>query len=204
MTDANESLSQAQEVGDCQAIGVRCREILLAFTDAAQKVLPWSSKEAEPRRADFKAWMEYVCNAAFAGATHENRRHLLKTLLDSAWKFDNWLTHSKTSTWYDAEAAVSTTENSLTICISAIIRVLRGVPDQCPNCGSSRLAPEYAQNPDNHEDIWERPACEKCGWKGEETRSKPSRPTRRKRPKAKVQGECSVQTVPLRDLAKLK
>jgi hypothetical protein len=202
ISDANESLLQAQEVADFQAIGVRCREMLLAFIDGAQKVFPWSSKEPEPKSADFKAWMEHVWNSAFAGATHENRRHLLKALLDSAWKFDNWLTHSKTSTWHDAEAAVSTTENALTICISAIIRLLRGVPDQCPNCGSSRLSPEYAQNPGNPEDVWERPACEKCGWKGKETRSKPSQPTRRKRGKAKVVGECSGQAVPLRTLRK--
>jgi len=40
MSDANESLAHAQEVGDYQWIGVRCREMLLAFTDAAQNVLP--------------------------------------------------------------------------------------------------------------------------------------------------------------------
>jgi hypothetical protein len=200
MSDANDSLRQAQEVGDYQSIGVRCREMLLAFTDAAQGVFPWSSKETEPKRADFKAWTEHICNSAFAGTTQENRRHLLKTLLDSAWKFDNWLTHAKASTWHDAEAAVSTTENALTICISAIIRLLRGVPEQCPNCGSNRLSPEYAENPDNCDDIWERPACEKCGWRGQETPSKPSPPKPRKHRKAKVKGECSVQAVPLRNL----
>lgn len=94
MSDASEALQQAQEIGDYQFIGVRCREVLLAFTDAAQKVFSWSSEAPEPKRADFKAWMEHVCSSAFAGATHESRRHLLKTLLDSAWKFDNWLTHS--------------------------------------------------------------------------------------------------------------
>lgn len=202
IADANESLSHAQEVSDYQAVGVRCREILLAFTDAAQIVLPWLSEEPKPKRADFKAWMDHVCNCAFPGATHENRRHLLKTLLDSAWKFDNWLTHSKTSTWHDAEAAFHTTENALTICISAIIRLARGVPDQCPNCGSSRLSPEFAPDPDNPEDLWERPACDRCGWKGKETRSKPSQPARRKRRKAKVTGDCSVQPVPLRNIRK--
>ena len=40
-----------------------------------------------------------------AGQTHEHRGHLFKSMLDSAWNFSNWLTHAKTSRWYDAEAA---------------------------------------------------------------------------------------------------
>jgi hypothetical protein len=202
MSDVSEALSQAQEIADFQAIGVRCREMLLAFTDACRKVFPWTATEPAPKAADFKAWIDHICSVFLQGETHENRRHLFKTLLDSAWKFDNWLTHAKNSTWYDAEAAVSATENALTICISTIIRHLRGVPDQCPQCGSSRLEPQHAQNPANPEDIWERPGCQKCGWTGNETRTKPIRSTSKKKLKSKVKGECSIQAVPITNLKK--
>jgi hypothetical protein len=201
ITDANESLLGAQEVNDFQAIGVRCREMLLAFTNAAQAVFPWDEGESAPKAADFKAWSEHVCNRALPGSAHEHRRHLLKTLFDTAWKFSNWLTHAKQSTWYDAEAAVSITENALTASISTILRILRGVPEQCPNCGSNRLTREVAENPGDPEEMWERPSCQKCGWTGEATRVKPPRSRRKRRArKSKPSGECSIQSTPLRNL----
>lgn len=64
----------------------------------------------------------------------------VKTQLESAWTFSNWLTHSKRSKWHDAEVAVSTTENAFSLCTSSVIRHMRGVPETCPACGSHRVA----------------------------------------------------------------
>src|SRR5271167_3811054 len=49
LSEAADALAQAQEVADYQTIGVRCREALLAFVDAAQTVLPWTSGEERPK-----------------------------------------------------------------------------------------------------------------------------------------------------------
>ena len=98
-------MSQAQEVLDYQAIGMRCREALLAFVDAAQTLVPWTSADQKPKRADLRAWADHICSVTMVGESHKERRHLFKTLLESAWTFTNWLTHSKGSKWHDAEAA---------------------------------------------------------------------------------------------------
>jgi hypothetical protein len=45
MSEASDALAQAQEVLDYQSIGMRCREALLAFADAAQTVMPWTSAD---------------------------------------------------------------------------------------------------------------------------------------------------------------
>src|SRR6266404_5330550 len=45
LDEASDALKHAQEVADYQAIGVRCREALLAFAAAAQTVLPWTSTD---------------------------------------------------------------------------------------------------------------------------------------------------------------
>jgi hypothetical protein len=164
MEEASEALNHAQEVADYQAIGVRCREALLAFTNAAQIVMPWSSSETKPKKADFKAWVDHICALSMAGQTHEHRRLLFKTLLDSAWKFSSWLTHAKTSRWHDAEAATSTVEHAISLGTSAVIRHIRGVPKACPACGSHRLSPQRGVNSDCADIEWERPTCEKCGW----------------------------------------
>jgi hypothetical protein len=204
MSEASDALSHAQEVADYQAIGVRCREALLAFTNAAQILMPWSSTEAPvPKQADFKAWIDHICTVCMSGQSHEHRRHLFKTLFESALKFCNWLTHAKSSRWHDAEAATSTVEHAISLGSSAVIRHMRGVPDVCPACGSHRLSPQRGFDPEAPELEWERPTCDKCDWVGapvpifatadsyeaEEDRPPPD-------------GECVIPTLPLRRLLK--
>lgn len=104
LEDAQEALQHSNEVADYQAIGVRCREALLAFAAAAQTVSPWTSEDEAPKKADLKAWADHIFNTSLPGAEHEHRRHLYKTLLDSAWKFVNWLTHAKSSHWHPRKA----------------------------------------------------------------------------------------------------
>jgi len=49
LEEAQEALQHSSEVADYQAIGVRCREALLAFAAAAQIVIPWTSKDEAPK-----------------------------------------------------------------------------------------------------------------------------------------------------------
>ena len=199
LEEASGALRQAEEVADYQAIGVRCREALLAFATAAQTVLPWTGDGEAPKKADMKGWIDHICSVTMPGSTHENRRHLFKALLESAWKFTNWLTHSKGSKWHDAEAGVSTTENAISLATSTVIRHLRGVPDDCPACGSHRLSPQRGHRDDAPDVEWERPTCDKCGWAGEPVmiEAVPQVPeVTRDLP----EGECVIATVPLRKL----
>lgn len=208
--EAHEALAHAEEVADYQAIGVRCREALLAFVDVAQDALPWESQtEPAPKRADLKAWAEHICAVALPGSTHENRRHLFKFLLENAWKFSNWVTHASGTRWHDAEAAVSITDLAFSLCTSAVIQHLRGVPSECPVCGSHRLSPERGTNTTLPGVEWERPTCDKCGWKGEpvpienmsgELDAILDAADQRDAPDAS--GECIVPTLPLKSLRK--
>lgn len=161
LEEASEAVRHAHEVGDYQAVGVRCREALLSLVGAAQTVIPWASTEEKPKRADLKAWADHICATALPGATHEHRRHLFKTLLESAWKFVNWLTHSKKSKWHDAEAAFSITEHAIGNCSAVVVRLLRKVPEECPACGSHRLSPHRGFHEDFPEDELEWPADRK-------------------------------------------
>ena len=201
MSGALDALSQAQEVADYQAIGVRCREALLAFVSAAQTVMPWKSEQEKPQRANLKAWVDHICLVSMPGEPNKERRHLFKMLLEGAWQFTNWLTHSKTSKWHDAEAAVSATENAISLATSAVIRHMRGVPEACPSCGSHRLSPERGYRSDDHEDEWERPTCDVCDWKGKPVQiaKVPQPPEDDHTP---PEGDCVIPTVPLRSLMK--
>lgn len=200
LSEASEALGQAEEVLDYQSIGMRCREALLAFADAAQTVLPWTSTDPKPKQADLRAWADHICTVTMAGDSHKERRHLFKNQLESAWSFANWLTHAKGSKWHDAEAAIATTENAIGLCTSSVIRHMRGVPETCPACGSHRLSPERGFRSDLPDIEWERPTCTKCDWTGEPVPihnvPEPPEGTDRTPP----EGECVIPTVPLRAL----
>jgi hypothetical protein len=95
----------------------------------------------QPRKADLRAWADHICNVTMAGESHKERRHLFKNHLETAWTFANWLTHAKGSKWHDAEAAVSTTENAISLCTSSAF-------DTCAACPrSARLAARIDYRP---------------------------------------------------------
>ena len=200
LQETSEALAHAEELADFQGIGVRCREVLLAFVNLAQAVIPWTGPGEAPKQADLKAWADHICSVALAGESHKNRRQLFKTLLEIAWDFANWLTHSKSSHWHDAEAAVSVTDNALGLCVSAVIQRLRGVPDQCPACGSRRLSPQRGYDRRSPGIEWERPTCEKCGWTGTliPIKAVPQDIAGSKR--RPLKGDCIIPTTPLREL----
>jgi hypothetical protein len=201
MSEASDALSQAEEVLDYQSVGMRCREALLAFADIAQKIIPWNSAGPKPKAGDLRAWADHICGVTMTGESHKERRHLFKTLLESAWTFANWLTHSKGSKWHDAEAAIATTENAITLCTSTVIRYMRGVPQTCPACDSHRLSPERGIRTDIPDVEWERPTCDKCDWKGEPVPVLDVPPDERaaRRP---PEGDCIIPTVPIKVLKK--
>lgn len=168
ISETGSALAQADDAAAFRTIGVRCRENLLEFIHAAQDVGDWG--DDRPKRSDFRAWSDLICNTIMPGSKFRERRRLSKVALESAWTFTNWLTHSQSATWHDAEAARDATAYAIETTVSVILRHLRGVPEQCPDCGSFGLAPEEGVNTEAPEIVWERPVCGDCGWTGEAIR----------------------------------
>ncbi len=195
LDEASEALRHAEEVEDFQAVGMRCRESLITFGQVAQDLIQFPDVQARPKRSDFRAWSEITANTILPGSTHQERRGLLKSSADGAWKFANWLTHARAAHFNDAEAAIGSTELTLSLFTTALIRYVRGVPDRCPSCGSQRLSPERGVHSSEPNTIYERPVCGKCGWTGTPVVGVPS-PSQPDRPPP--EGECVVMTTPLR------
>ena len=193
-----EALKHAEEVGDYQSIGVRCREALLSLINVSRTLIPWEGASDQPQAANLKAWSEHICAMALSGDSRKNRRQLFRTLLVGAWDFSNWLTHTKSSNWHDAEAALGITESAIGFCISAISMHVRGAPEQCPACGSHRLSPERGVRSDVPGAEWERPTCDKCDWVGVPVLVDPSLAPHQEAEPTPPEGECITQTVPLR------
>lgn len=201
MEEAGAAVTQAQNLLDYQAIGVRCRETLLELVAVAQDAAVWT--DTPPQRANFREWTEVICNELLPGKTNKERRGVLKGALESAWSFSNWLTHSKSATWLDAEMGHSVLQHAVGMATSLIVRELRGVPAECPECGSPHLEPEQGQNTQTPGVLWERPRCAACGWAGRpvpllEVEDGQSVITR----EGEESDDCSIMTVPLRTILK--
>lgn len=198
LDEASAALERAEEVEDFQAIGVRCRESLITLIHVGQKLVQFPANGVTPKKSDFRAWSVMIADAILPGSSHQERRGILKTLADSTWSFSNWLTHARQSHFHDAEAAINSTDLTLSLFATAFIRYLRGVPDCCPSCGSQRLSPERGIHSSEHEVLYERPVCKKCGWTGNPVVVKP--PLKRKA--TPPEGECVIMTAPLRHLSR--
>ncbi|WP_172724207.1 hypothetical protein [Neorhizobium sp. T25_27] len=164
LRDAHDSLSSAMRLSDFQTIGVRSREVMLDFIGAAQDSARWTGDP--PKRENFRGWIEIIINDLYPGDTNKERRGLLKGAAESAWTFANWLAHSKSSTWRDAELALSMMDFAVGNISSIILHEIRGVPLACPKCGSSHLHPEVGEYDGDVGRLWERPVCLGCGWQG--------------------------------------
>jgi hypothetical protein len=201
MKEAGAAVTQAHNLADYQAVGVRCRETLLELIGVAQDAAVWT--ETPPQRANFREWAEIICNALLPGSTNKERRGALKGALDSAWSFSNWLTHSKSASWVDADMAHTLIQHAIGMAASLIVRELRGLPEACPTCGSPDLEPEQGENTAAPGVLWERPRCTECGWAG---RPVPILDIESGQPLITREGEDSedhsIMTVPLRTIRK--
>ena len=164
MEEAGSAVAQARGLADFQTVGVHCREALLELIGVVQDAAVWT--EDPPQRANFRSWAEIICNAILPSSPNKERRGALKSALESAWTFSNWLTNSKSSTWIDADMAHSLTQHACDLVVPLILRELRGVPEECPECKSPRLDPEQGVNTASPGVLWERPRCGDCGWTG--------------------------------------
>jgi len=195
LQQAQDAIGTAQELEDYQAIGVRCREALLSLVHAVQDAIHPPIGASDLKRSDFLGWADAIADTVLSGASQKPRRGLVKSSAKAAWDFANWLTHTRSAHFNDAEAAVSATEQALSLFTTACIRHLRGVPDSCPSCGSQRLVPERGVNPSTPEAVFERPVCAVCSWTGSPvevaTTTAPAVPRQ-------PEGDCVIMEVPLR------
>ncbi len=201
MEEADAAVAQAHSLSDYQAVGVRCRETLLELITVAQDAALWT--DAPPQRANFRAWTEIICNNLLPGDANKERRGVCKNALESAWTFANWLTHSKSATWVDAKIAETLIQHAIGMAAPLIVRELRGVPEECPNCASPHLGPEQGEHTEMPGVPWERPRCADCGWAGRAVTiltHEDGQPIITR--EGEQTDECGIMKVPLRKIVK--
>jgi hypothetical protein len=195
---AGEALAEADEAEEFQAVGMRCRQSLLAFVNEAASLAPPAVK-ALPKAGDFVGWSDLLADTIAAGSSAERKRGYLKSIAKSTWELVNWLTHAGNASQFDAHFSYVATEHALSSWSVALMRFEFGVPDRCPKCSSFKLV-TYSQ-PDKSGYVQHFTTCGACGWKNRvhgRVATVPAPAARRTRRTEEDGGPCVFIEVPLR------
>jgi hypothetical protein len=159
---AGAALDGAHEAADFQAVGMRCRECLLALAKdiARESMVPAGADP--PKAADFVRWSELIANALASGSGSREVRGYMKAVAREAWQLVSWLTHASGAVHMDAEFALEATNAVLTSYAMAFLRFERGTPSRCPQCRSYRLEQRYVGDISSTQQY--ATLCVACGW----------------------------------------
>jgi hypothetical protein len=159
------AMDDAGEAEDFQAIGIKCRDALLAFVKDHLDD-DWVGEVAEPpRTADFKGWA-----AIFAERlAHGRVRSYVKALVERVWDITVWLQHNNDATPDDAELVLEATGHLLTTFGRLLHRREFGDPDRCPRCGSYRLDEDIDVVEEPEHGFLEATVCGACQWRSDPT-----------------------------------
>jgi hypothetical protein len=172
-TEAANALDEAVEAADFQAVGVRCRETLLALVNEISRYAAIPKGQAPPKAGDFLSWSALIADQAAPGQSLRRVREHLKTSANSAWELAGWLTHATHAARPDAKIAIEATSHTLNVFATAVLGGGRRERIACHICGSYRIFPEYDAEARSYTGRinW----CDACGY------GQPARPPKRAR-----------------------
>jgi hypothetical protein len=156
---AAQALDASSESEEVQAVGMRCRETLLAFIRSASNPSMVPAGTDAPQASNFIAWSELVANHLASGKRNERIRGYLKALAKETWEVVNWLTHTANANKIEGTMAIDATHSVLEAFGSALIRQERKMPERCGRCNSLRLQLVYMPELENDAAI-----CQSCGF----------------------------------------
>lgn len=136
---AAEALDASTESEEVQAVGMRCRECLVAFVKLAAEPHMVPPGAETPKAADFLHWSELIADSIAAGPRMADVRSYLKSIARSTWQLASWLTHAANAVRYDGLLALDATYAVLNAYGAALLRYVRPAPDRCARCNSVRV-----------------------------------------------------------------
>jgi hypothetical protein len=163
------ALDAAEEAEDFQAVGMRCREVLLTFIGEVTEANMVPEGQDPPKGADFTGWSDLLSQHLCKGRSSARLRSYMQALLGETWRYVNWLTHAKNANRFDSELAIEMLNSNLSLVARVLVHSERKLPGRCPMCGSYQLYADLREELMTAGLEWPYVMlCEACGWEGEE------------------------------------
>ena len=160
---AAETTDSASEAEDFQAVGIKCREALIALVHAHQNGDWIGTVESPPKRSDVKGW-----GAVFSSKLAKRRmRAYLGGLFETTWDLAVWLQHNKNATAWDADLLLEATSHLIATFDLMLHRSQQAAPGRCPRCDSYRVTTSYERVEQPKLGLSKTPVCGACGWRGD-------------------------------------
>ena len=156
-------IDDAYEIEDFQAIGVQCREILIELGNSIYTP-DMAGDEEQPQASNFKRKAELFVRFCMAGSDNSDYRSIIKKITEATWDYACKLTHSQSSTYYEASTCVSLIMSLVSTYEN--IRQKQNDPislHQCNNCKSKKLSVANMETTDEGRIIKLQLRCEECG-----------------------------------------
>jgi hypothetical protein len=162
-SQAIDDMNDAEESEDYQAVGVKCRDALIALGKEHAAAEWVGDINNPPKAADFKGWAN-----VFADRLSEvgRLRSYLKAIVDKTWDLTVWLQHNSNATPVDADIVIEATGQVIGTFAKLIRRHEHGEPDRCPRCESYRMRQDV-ETDEEQMGFWESEVCASCGWQSE-------------------------------------
>lgn len=156
---AVDAFNAAGEAEEFQAVGVHCREALIALGNTLPGELGLEGPDL-PKAADFRGWAGL---AAEQWASERRLRAYLKSLATHAWDLAVWLQHHGSAGRWDAEVVLEATKVALVAYGVARVRKEMGAPPLCPRCGSYRVEGDGGIEHERDPHVqWNEQVCGSC------------------------------------------
>lgn len=154
-------MNGAEESEDFQAVGIKCRDALIAFAkDHANADWVGDLESDPPKAADFKGWANIFAERLTAGG---RLRQYVKELVNRTWDLTVWLQHEGNAAPLDAEIVLDATGLLLGLFAKLINRQEHGGAERCPVCDSYRVRYDIEEDAER-DGTWSGPMYASCGW----------------------------------------
>lgn len=163
---AVDAMVEAAEAEDYQAVGIRCREALIAlgreYVDADWVDVPTD----QPKAGDAKGWLRIYADSLSGG----RQRDYVRALAEKTWDMTVSLQHHTNANEWDAEITLCATQAVFQTFMILILKRQQGETARCPECDSYQVGEDHSDltEKDGHWGMWHRTVCKACGWASEE------------------------------------
>jgi hypothetical protein len=176
LVEVSDAYDAADESTDFQAVGMRCRELLLTLVRELVEHGKITTPEIMPKIGDFVGWSNLIADHVSGGGSAEFARGYLKQVADRGWRLVNWLTHARNAKRDDARLAMIATSHIVDAFASEALRSTVQPPPICMACGSRRIATDWRPELGKSGEYVAR--CEACGAEARKIKTTPTRKRR--------------------------
>lgn len=149
LTLASDRLHIGMESEEMQAIGLICRESLLALAQELTKRNTKIVEEEQLKKGDFKGIAKLFIDEYAPGANNATLRSHARKMSDMAWSYSSEIVHSSYKNFPDVKICIILTASTVSIFENLFMKYLGfDLEPRCPNCGSVSLE-IYSSKKDN-------------------------------------------------------